>query len=88
VSPAHRTLDIPLRDRILQGRGTTVDLPGIVREAGGSRAFILTDPGVAQAGVADRVRTVLEVAGHAHIHAQVEPNPGASSIVRGSKALG
>jgi alcohol dehydrogenase len=88
VSLAHRALDIQLRDRILYGRGRIVDLPSIVREAGGSRAFIVTDPGVARAGVADRVRAVLEDAGiHAHIHAEVEPNPGASSIMRGSRAL-
>ncbi|MEO5966362.1 MAG: iron-containing alcohol dehydrogenase, partial [Candidatus Limnocylindrales bacterium] len=85
---AHATLDIPLRDRILFGRGRIVELPGIVREHGGAHAFIVTDPGVARAGVADRVRAVLEAAGvTAQVYAEVEPNPGASSIVRGSHAL-
>jgi alcohol dehydrogenase class IV len=88
VSLAHRTLDIPLADRILYGRGRIEDLPRIVREAGGRRAFVVTDPGVARAGVADRVRSILESAGiTTHVHAEVEPNPGTASIVRGSHAL-
>jgi alcohol dehydrogenase len=88
VSLAHVSLDIPLRDRILFGRGRIAELPGIVREHGGKHAFIVTDPGVARAGVADTVRAVLEAARiDAHVHAEVEPNPGASSILRGSHAL-
>ncbi len=85
---AHRALDIPLQDRILYGRGRIDDLPAVVRGAGGRRAFIVTDPGVARAGVAERVRSILEAAGIAtHVHAEVEPNPGTASIVRGSRAL-
>jgi alcohol dehydrogenase len=85
---AHRSLDIPLRDRILFGRGRIAELPALVREAGGMRAFVVTDPGVARAGVADRVREVLEAAGiPVHVHAEVEPNPGTTSILRGSGAL-
>ncbi len=88
MSLAHRALDIPLADHILYGRGRIEDLPRIVREAGGRRAFIVTDPGVARAGVAARVRSILETAGIAtHVHAEVEPNPGTASIVRGSHAL-
>ena len=85
---AHATLDIPLRDRILYGRGRIDALPHLVRELGGRHAFVVTDPGVARAGVAARVREVLEAGGiTAHVHAEVEPNPGAASIVRGSHAL-
>jgi alcohol dehydrogenase len=88
VTLAHRALDIPLQDRILYGRGRIDDLPALVRGAGGRRAFIVTDPGVARAGVAERVRAILEAAGIAtHVHAEVEPNPGTASIVRGSRAL-
>jgi len=88
VSLAHATLDIPLRDRILYGRGRIAELPGIVREHDGRHAFVVTDPGVARAGVADRVRAVLEGAGiTTHVHAEVEPNPGTSSILRGSRTL-
>ena len=88
MSLANRVLDIPIVDRILFGAGRIEALPGIVREAGGRRAFIVTDPGVAKAAVADRVRSILESAGIAtHVHAEVEPNPGTASISRGSHAL-
>jgi alcohol dehydrogenase len=88
VSLAHRSLDIPLADRILFGRGRIAELPGIVRGAGGRRAFVVTDPGLARAGVAERVRSILDAAGIAvHLYAEVEPNPGTASIVRGSRAL-
>ena len=60
---AHATLDIPLRDRILYGRGRIVELPHLVRELGARHAFVVTDPGVARAGVAARVREVLEAGG-------------------------
>jgi len=89
VSLAHVTLDIPLRDRILFGRGRIAELPGLVRDNGGRRAFIVTDPGVVAVGLAERVRALLEAGGiTAHVHAEVEPNPGTTSIVRGSHALG
>jgi alcohol dehydrogenase len=85
---AHASLDIPLRDRILFGAGRIGELPGLVRELGGQRAFVVTDPGVVRAGVARTVRDVLEGAGIAtHVYAEVEPNPGATSIARGSGAL-
>ncbi len=88
MSLAHVTLDIPLRDRILFGRGRIAELPGLVRDNGGRHAFVVTDPGVAAAGVAERVRALLEAGGiTAHVHAEVEPNPGTASIVRGSHAL-
>ncbi len=88
MSVAHVALDIPLADRILYGRGRIAELPAIVREHGGRHAFVVTDPGVAAAGIAERVRTLLEAAGiTAHVHAEVEPNPGTASILRGSRAL-
>jgi alcohol dehydrogenase class IV len=88
VSLAHATLDIPLLDRIVYGRGRVAELPQLVREAGGRHAFIVTDPGVVQAGVAGRVRAILGDAGIAsHVYQDVEPNPGTASILRGSHAL-
>ena len=85
---AHTALDIPLRDRILYGRGRIAELPHLVRELGARHAFVVTDPGVVRAGVTDIVRDVLEAAGiTTHVHAEVEPNPGAASIARGSHAL-
>lgn len=88
MSLAHRPLDMPIHDRILYGRGRIDELPGIVRDAGGRRAFVVTDPGLVSAGVAERVRAILVGAGiTVDLHAEVEPNPGTAGIVRGSRAL-
>lgn len=88
MSLAGRALDIPLADRIVFGAGRIAELPAMVREAGGERAFVVTDPGVARAGVVDRALAILHGAGvAATAYAEVEPNPGTSSIERGSAAL-
>jgi alcohol dehydrogenase len=56
--------------------------------AGGKRAFIVTDPGVLASGVIDRVRGMLEAAGVVvSVFAEVEPNPGTANVRRGSAAL-
>jgi alcohol dehydrogenase len=83
-----RQLDILVRDRIRFGRGAVTLLPELVRDAGGRRAFIVTDPGVLASGVVDVVRRVLSAARiDVGVYDGVEPNPGTSSIVRGSAAL-
>jgi len=85
---ADSSLDIPIRDRILFGAGRIAELPRLVLELGGTRAFVVTDPGVVRAGVAGRACEVLEGAGiAAHVHGEVEPNPGAASIARGSESV-
>jgi alcohol dehydrogenase class IV len=83
-----RTLDLVLRDRIRFGRGAVSLLADLVREAGGRRAFIVTDSGVVASGVVDVVRRSLAAGGIAiGTFDGVEPNPGTSSVVRGSAAL-
>jgi alcohol dehydrogenase len=85
---ADRTLDLILRDRIRFGAGAVSQLPDLVREAGGRRAFVVTDRGVVLAGVIDAVRRSLEAGGIAMgVFAEVEPNPGTASVERGSAAL-
>jgi alcohol dehydrogenase len=85
---ADRSLDLVVRDRIRFGRGSVAQLPELVREARGRRAFIVTDRGVILAGVIDVVRQSLEAGGIAMgVFAEVEPNPGAASVERGSAAL-
>jgi alcohol dehydrogenase len=85
---AGRALNLVVRDRIRFGRGAVAMLPDLVREAGGNRAFIVTDAGVVASGVIDVVRRSLEAGGaEAGIYDGVEPNPGTSSVERGSAAL-
>lgn len=85
---ADRTWEHQLRGRIRFGAGCMKTLPELVAAAGGARAFIVTDPGVLASGVIDRVRSVLAAAGvEVGVWAEVEPNPGTTSILRGSAAL-
>lgn len=85
---AHRALDIAVRDRIRFGRGAVSLLPDLMREAGGRRAFVVTDAGVVASGVIDVVRRSLRADGiEVGVFDGVEPNPGTSSVERGSAAL-
>ncbi len=85
---ADRTLDLVLRDRSRFGWGAIASLPALVREAGGERAFVVTDRGVAASGVAARVLDVLRDDGiEAGMFDGVDPNPGTATIERGSAAF-
>jgi alcohol dehydrogenase len=85
---ADRDLDLVVRDRVRFGCGAVVLLPDLVKEARGRRAFIVTDAGVVASGVVDAVRAALEAgAVEVGVFDEVEPNPGTSSIERGSAAL-
>lgn len=85
---ADRTWEHQLRGRIRFGVGSIETLPELIAAAGAARGFIVTDPGVLASGVIERVRGVLNAAGmEVGVYSQVEPNPGTSSIVRGSAAL-
>jgi alcohol dehydrogenase len=81
-------LDLVVRDRIRFGCDAVAMLPDLVREAGGWRAFIVTDAGVVASGVIEVVRGSL-AAGDVEVgvYDGVEPNPGTSSVERGSAAL-
>lgn len=77
-----------LRNRVFFGVGAIERLPEVVAWAGGSRVFVVTDPGVRRSGVVDRVLGILTAAGlETGLFAEVEPNPGASTVERGAAAL-
>jgi alcohol dehydrogenase len=85
---AERQIEIILRNRVYFAVGAIERLPEVVAAAGGSRAFVVTDPGVVASGVIDRVVEVLAAAGlETAVFAEVEPNPGASTVERGAAAL-
>ena len=77
-----------LRNRVLFGVGAIERLPEVVAAAGGSRVFVVTDPGVRAAGIVDPVLDALDAAGLATaIFDEVEPNPAASTVERGAASL-
>jgi alcohol dehydrogenase len=85
---ASRRLEIGVRDRARFGAGVVADLSSIVGGLGGGAAFVVTDAGVVGSGVAGRVVDLLATAGiRVELYEGVEPNPGTSSIERGSARL-
>ena len=62
---ADRQIEIVLRNRVYFGVGAITRLPEVVAAAGGSRVFVVTDPGVRRSGVVDRVLAVLADQGSA-----------------------
>ena len=85
---ADRSFEMTLRNRVLFGVGAIERLPEVVAAAGGSRVFVVTDPGVRAAGIVEPVLDALGAAGLATaIFDGIEPNPAASTIERGAASL-
>ena len=85
---AERSWELQLRGRIRFRVGALATLPELVGAVGASRAFIVTDPGVARSGVIDQVTDVLAASGiAATVFDGVEPNPGTTTVARGSAVL-
>ena len=85
---ADRSFEMILRNRVRFGVGSIDGLPDVIRAIGGTRAFVVTAPGVRGAGVIDPLLGHLAGAGiPAALFAEVEPNPAASSVERGALAL-
>jgi alcohol dehydrogenase class IV len=82
---ADRQIEITLRNRVVFGVGAVGRLSELVAAAGGSRVFLVTDPGVVAAGVADRA--IAGAAFPATVYSEVEPNPSGATIESGARAL-
>jgi alcohol dehydrogenase len=71
----------------LFGAGAVERIGEEAKRLGAQRALVLTDPGVAKAGIAGRVRDLLEAAGIATgLYDQVEPEPSVASVERALRA--
>jgi len=85
---AGRRLDILARDRARFGAGSVAELPEVLASMKSGSAFVVTDAGVVGSGVAARVVDLLRDGGcRVELYDGVEPNPGTSSITRGSDRL-
>ncbi|MGI4945016.1 MAG: iron-containing alcohol dehydrogenase [Janthinobacterium lividum] len=81
--PRHFSFHIPTA--IEFGWGALARLPGIVAGMGGSRVIVVGDPGVAKAGLVDRVVATLTGAGlHATPFTDVQSDPDVRSVERGT----
>jgi alcohol dehydrogenase len=85
---ADRSFEMVLRNRVLFGVGAIERLPELVAAAGGSRVFVVTDPGVRGAGIVDPILDRLAAAGFSTgLFGEVEPNPAAATVERGASNL-
>jgi 4-hydroxybutyrate dehydrogenase len=73
---------------IVFGNGSIATLGDHVRRASGTRALIVCDPGVVKAGIAEKVRKVLEEGGiPAMVFDRVDPNPVEPNVTDGVSAF-
>jgi 4-hydroxybutyrate dehydrogenase len=73
---------------VVFGNGAIATLGDHVKRVGASRALIVCDPGVVKAGIAEKVRKVLEGAGiPASVFDRVDPNPIEPNVVDGVAAF-
>ena len=73
---------------VVFGNGAIAALPDHVKRAGGKRALVVCDPGVVKAGIAEKVKGILEAAGVATlVFDKIDPNPVEKNIVDGVAAF-
>jgi alcohol dehydrogenase len=72
--------------RIRFGVDAINDLPALVKELGGSKVFLVIDPGLIKAGLAERITAPLAKAKIAfELYDQVDPEPGLKLADNGAK---
>ena len=75
--------DYAPRTRVVFGPGTLAQLGGLVTELGGTRVFLVTDPGLQQAGHAQHGLESLNAAGlHVTMFTDVHQNPTTDDVDR------
>jgi len=85
-TPSVYRFDVPAT--ILHGGGSRRQLPDLVRQLGGSRVLLVTDPGVIQLGVVAELAGILEAAGlNVAIFDRVQPDPTDGNVAAGVEAL-
>jgi alcohol dehydrogenase class IV len=73
---------------IVFGNGSIATLGDHIKRVGASRALVVCDPGVVKAGIAERVREVLEGASiPAMVFDRVDPNPIEPNVTEGVAAF-
>jgi alcohol dehydrogenase len=81
-----RSFTVTQPTRIRFGVDSINDLPGLVRELGGSKVFLVVDPGLARAGLVERITAPLSGAGISfELYDRVDPEPGLKLADNGAK---
>jgi 4-hydroxybutyrate dehydrogenase len=73
---------------VVFGNGAIATLGDYIKRIGATRALVVCDPGVVKAGIAERVKKVLEGAGiPALVFDHVDPNPIEPNVIEGVAAF-
>ena len=82
------TAEMSFPTRMLAGPGVLARLPAELSTLGVRRCLIVSDPGLEEAGLVDRVRLVLEAAGlYSEVFADVSKNPVEGDVIAGVQAF-
>ncbi|HET7294018.1 MAG TPA: iron-containing alcohol dehydrogenase [Vicinamibacteria bacterium] len=82
-----KPFDLQPRTRVVYGGGCLERLGALARELGLRRPLLVTDPGLEQAGHAERARRALEAAGlEVAAFADIDHEPDAALVARGAEA--
>jgi len=73
---------LPWRKSIrIEGAGCIKEIPRLLKENGGSRPMVVTDPGLVKAGVSSKITEVLAKAGVSYtLYSEVEANPSVNTV--------
>jgi alcohol dehydrogenase len=83
-SPTYLEFDYRPRTRIVFGAGRLNELGSLVQELRGTRALVVSDPGIVQAGHSERAQRILGEKGiTSALFAQVDQNPTTETVARG-----
>jgi alcohol dehydrogenase len=75
--------DFTARTRVVFGAGAALNVGQYAREIGGTKALLVTDPGILKAGHADKIRASLEAVGiKVAVFADAEENPTTRCVAR------
>ena len=75
------TFDCELKQQIIYGNNTIERLGELTRSLGGSRVFVVTDPGIEKAGILARAVSALQSERIAtYVYADVRPNPTTEDV--------
>ncbi|MDH4321893.1 MAG: iron-containing alcohol dehydrogenase [Desulfobulbaceae bacterium] len=83
---ATQTFTITQPTKIHFGVGAIADLAGMVKELGGSKVFLVVDPGLKNAGLLERITAPLDKGKVAYVvYDQIDPEPGLKLADNGAK---
>ena len=72
----NRTLPFQMSGKLIFGKGALEELPEAVRRIGAGKAFVVTDPGLVRAGIAEKLLGILSEADvSTALYDKVEPDP-------------